>query len=178
MAQMQSFQMISEMKEFATLTAAEQRYIRRSLEVAAKGADAAERWSRNSAEEGIIKEQARLYRTLLPAVRGLIPDDLEVDAAAEFLVPVITLTAFDLREGKLASFRSYRFLYERLLGAAARPWLPSAFVAAAALPTLHPDERKTLLSSITAGEAIASGWSIREPAFTPEWVEKVPVAVV
>ena len=36
----------------------------------------------------------------------------------------MTLSAFDLGEGKLSCFAAYRFLYERLLGPAVRPWLP------------------------------------------------------
>lgn len=177
MAQNQSFQMIAEMKEFATFSAAEQRYIRRSLEVAANGIDAAERWARNTAEADSIEAQSRLYRTLLPAIRISIPDDIAIDATTDFIGPLITLSAFDLGEGKLDSFAAYRFLYERLIGGGIRPWLPSAFVGASALPGLHPTHRKALLGSITAGDAAAPGWSIREAAFTPEWVEKVPVTV-
>jgi hypothetical protein len=172
-----SFQMILEMQEFAVFTPAEQRYIRRSLEVAAKGRGASERWSRDGAEEASIKAQARLYRTLIPAIRQSIPDDLAIADAAKCAVPLITVSAFDLNEGKLASFKAYRFLYERLLGAAVRPWLPSAFLAAAALPTIHPSLRKALLGSMTAGDVAAAGWSIHEPAFEPEWVDKVPVTV-
>ena len=74
---------------------------------------------------------------------------------------------------RLQNFAAYRFLYERLIGAAARPWLPSAFCAAAALPHLHPDRRRTLLQSISESAATAPGWSGREPVFWPEWVEKV-----
>ena len=177
MTQNQSFQMIAEMKEFATFCAAEQRYIRRSLDVAETGAGAAERWSRNDAELASIRAQARLYRTLLPAMCAAIPDGIEIDLAVEFLALLMNTTAFDLSQSKLTSFGAYRFLYERLLGGAARPWLPSAFVAAAALPSLHPSHRKDLLGSITAADAAALGWSIRDPAFTPEWVEKVPVPV-
>jgi hypothetical protein len=177
MARPISFQMIAEMKEFAGFTAAEQRYIRRSLEVAAQGTDAVERWARHATEAESIHAQARLYRTLLPTIRMGIPDDADNDAAAEFIGTSLVLSAFDLGEGKLCSFAAFRFLYERLLGAAARPWLLSAFLAAAGLPTLHPSFRKTLLGSISAADATAAGWSLREPAFTPEWVEKVPVTV-
>lgn len=177
MTQMQSFQMVAEMKEFATFDAAEQRYIRRSLDTALKGADAEARWSRNSAETASIRLQAQLYRTLLTAVCAGVPDDIAVDAATDFIGPLITLSAFDLGEGKLSSFAAYRFLYERLLGPAVRPWLPSAFLGAAALPYLHPALRKSLLASITAGEAAANGWSSREAIFEPEWVEKVPATV-
>ena len=49
MTQMQSFQMIAEMKEFASFSPAEQRYIRRSLDVARKGVYAEEHWSRDGA---------------------------------------------------------------------------------------------------------------------------------
>ena len=174
---MQSFQMISEMKEFAGLSAAEQRYIGRSIDVAAQGTNASERWSRTSAEQARIDAQARLYRTLLPAIRAAIPEDIDLDASAELIASLVTLTAFDLGEERLTSFTAYRFLYERLLGGGVRPWLPSAFLAAAGLPYLHPATRQALLRSITEGDAAAPGWSHREPSFIPEWVEKVPVAV-
>lgn len=177
MAQMQSFQMVAEMKEFATFDAAEQRYIRRSLEVARVGADADKRWSRNRSETASIRLQAQLYGTLLQVVSAAVPDDIAVEETPDVIGALITVSAFDLGEGKLASFAGYRFLYERLLGAAVRPWLPSAFLSAAALPYLHPALRKTLLSSITAGEAAANGWSSRGAVFNPEWVEKVPVTV-
>lgn len=55
----------------------------------------------------------------------------------------------------------------------ARPWLPGAFCAAAALPHLHPDKRKALLQSIGESAATAPGWSAREPSFYPEWVDKI-----
>ena len=79
-------------------------------------------------------------------------------------------------QDRLASFSSYRFLYERLLGAGARPWLPGAFCAAASLPHLHPEKRRILLQSISEAAATAAGWSNREPSFYPEWVEKVDLS--
>jgi hypothetical protein len=172
MTSFSSSPIIDEMKEFATLSGGDQRYIRRSLDVAASGAQANVRWARDAGEEASILAQARVYRLLLPAIRSSIPDDLAIDEVAEIFGPMITLTAFDLGQGKLASFAAYRFLYERLLGGAVRPWLPSAFVAAAALPSLHPVQRKALLGTVTNGDAAAPGWSIRDPEFYPEWVEK------
>jgi len=77
-----------------------------------------------------------------------------------------------LAQEKLTGFASFRFLYERLLGADARPWLPSAFCAASALPQIRPERRKKLLQSISEAAATAPGWSTREPAFFPEWVDK------
>ena len=111
------------------------------------------------------------------AVRAAIPDDDGFDAAAEFIGSLITVSAFDRGEGKLTSFAAYRFLYERPLSGAVRPWLPSAFIGAAALPHLHPALRKVLLRSIDESAAAAPVWSSQNSVFTPEWVEKVPEAV-
>lgn len=176
MARQNSSPMLSEMKEFAAFGSGEHRYIRRSLDVAENGIEAISRWSRSAAEDAAMRAQARLYKTLLAPIGSTIPDDLSIDAVAEIMGPLITLSTFDLGEGKLRSFAAYRFLYERLLGGAVRPWLVSAFLGAA-LPTIHPSLRKSLLGSITENDATAAGWSIREPAFVPEWVEKVPVTV-
>src|SRR5207237_9050929 len=100
-------------------------------------------------------------------------DDSGLDMIEPFVGMLVTLSAFDLGQDRLPNFAAYRFLYERLIGAAARPWLPSAFCAAAALPHLHPDRRRILLQSISESAATAPGWSSREPVFWPEWVEKV-----
>jgi hypothetical protein len=172
----QSLQMLGELKLFASFSAAEQRFIRRSLEVGLTRGDAIARWARNAAEAAAIEAQARRYRTL-DLIRACVPDDDVPEEAEAFLASLITLTAADLREGKLASFDSYRFLYERLVGAQARPWLVSAFCAAAAQPGIHPEHRKQLLQSIPVMDVVAAGWSIRAPLFYPEWVEKVPEAV-
>ena len=55
-------------------------------------------------------------------------------------------------------------------------WRQSAALgrAAAALPHIHPERRRVLLQSISEAAATAPGWSNREPAFYPDWVEKVP----
>ena len=177
MARNQAIQMINEMKEFAAFSAAEQRYICRSLDLAARGTDAIALWSRSPAETASIKAQDKLYRTLLEVIRKSVPDDIGIDATAEIIGPLITISAFDLGGGKVERFAAYRFLYERLVGASVRPWLPSAFVGAAALPYLHPDLRKALLGSITSGEAAAAGWSSSDPAFIPEWVDEVEITV-
>jgi hypothetical protein len=177
MAKNPASQMISEMKEFATFAAPEQRYIARALDVAARGTDALPVWSRSPAEGASIRMQGRLYRTLLELIRNSIPDDIGIDATAEIIGPLITISAFDLGEGKIEQFSAYRFLYERLLGPSARPWLASAFLGAAALPYLHPEVRRALLASITAGEAAAFGWSNSDLAFIPEWVDEVEMTV-
>ena len=73
----------------------------------------------------------------------MVPDDSGLDAVEPFFAPLVTISAFDLGQDRLASFGAYRFLYERLIGANVRPWLPGAFCAAAALPHLHPEKRRT-----------------------------------
>ena len=93
------------------------------------------------------------------------------------MAPLITMSACDLGQDRLPCFASFRFLYERLIGASIRPWLPGAFCSAAALPHLHPARRRGLLQSISEAAATAPGWSTREPVFMPDWVEKVDVEV-
>lgn len=168
---------LAEMKEFATFSAATQRYIRRSLDVGLDRDDALARWSRDVVEAASIRAQAQHYRRL-PAIRALVPDDSGLDAAEQVLAPLITLAAFDLGQGRITSFSAFRFLFERLVGAKVRPWLPSAFCSAAAMPHLHPELRRRLLQSISEAAATASGWSSRQPAFFPHWVEKVDTAAL
>ena len=168
---------LAEMKEFAGFPASTQRYVRRSLDVGLDRDDAMGRWSRDIVEAASIRAQARMYERL-PEMRATVPDDSGLDAVEPFLAPLVTVSAFDLGQGRLTSFSAYRFLYERLIGAAVRPWLPAAFCSAAALPHLHPELRRKLLQSISEAAATASGWSTRQPAFFPYWVEKVDVAAL
>jgi hypothetical protein len=154
--------LLSEMKEFAGFPKSTQRYIRRSLDLAFGRRDALACWARDEGEAASIRAQGRLYKQLEP-LRLQVPDDSGLDTIDPFMGLLITLTAFDLGQDRIPNFAAYRFLYERLLGAAA-------------LPHLHPDRRRTLLQSISESAATAPGWSNREPIFWPEWVEKVDVA--
>jgi hypothetical protein len=163
---------LAEMKEFASFPAATQRYIRRSLDVGLERQDAMARWSRDVIEAASIRAQTRVYERL-SQIRLSVPDDSGLDAVEPFLAPLVTVSAFDLGQDRLAGFGAYRFLYERLIGANVRPWLPGAFCAAAALPHLHPEKRRILLQSISEAAATAPGWSNREPCFFPEWVDKI-----
>jgi hypothetical protein len=163
---------IAELKEFASFGAGSQRYIRRSLDVAFHRADAIALWSRDALEERCIQAQSKVYAAL-DEIRAVIPDDSKLDLLPPFMGHLVAMTAFDLGQDRLEGFGAYRFLYERLLGAQTRPWLPAAFCGAAALPNLHPGRRRMLLQSISEAAATAPGWSEREPSFYPEWVEKV-----
>ena len=172
----QSTRMLSEMKLFASFSAAEQRFIRRSLDVALHGDDATSRWARNRDETCRIEGQARRYRALAP-IRACIPEDPDPSDAEPILAPLISIVTCDLVEGRLTQFESFFFLYERLLGPRARPWLVSVFCAAAALPGIQPEARKQLLQSVPIVDVVAPGWSIFDPLFFPQWVEKVEEVV-
>jgi hypothetical protein len=110
---------------------------------------------------------------VVPTLRKNLPQEYSSDMIESFMGPLIKLTASDLKQDYIDCFNAYRFLYERLLGALVRPWLPSTFCAAAAVPELKPDRRRILLQSISQAAATTPGWSTREPTFIPEWVEKV-----
>ena len=172
----QSTQLIGEMQQFARLSAAEQRFIRRSLDVGLKRCEAVQYWARSSAEAGQIEQQAHRYR-IIDLVRASVPDDDSMEATECFIAPLIAMSAADFAEGKLSGFEAYRFLYERLIGPEVRPWLLTAFCAAAAMPSIHPALRKQLLESIPLQAVVTAGWSIRAPQFYPEWVEKISEAV-
>ena len=161
---------IGEMREFAGFTAAEQRYIKRSLDIGLGRQDAFKLWARDADEIASIRSQYVSYQDL-KAIRSAIPDPSAREGFEPFVGKLVRLAAFDLMAGRIECFSAFRFLYERLLGAQVRPWLPSVFCAAAALPQIRPESRKALLHSISEAAATAPGWSEREPEFFPEWVE-------
>lgn len=162
---------IAELREFASFTACEQRYIKRSLDVGLGRQDAFKLWARDASENASIRSQYVVYQEL-KRLRGATPADSTFDALESFMGKLIRLAAFDLAQERIDGFSAFRFLYERLLGPEVRPFLPSAFCAAAALPQIRPDRRKHLLQSISEAAATAPGWSQRAPSFFPEWVEK------
>lgn len=163
---------IAELREFASFSACEQRYIKRSLDVGLGRQDAFRLWARDAAEGASIRSQHAVYRDL-KVLRGSIPADAGFDGLEGFIGKLVRIAAFDLAQERIESFSAFRFLYERLLGAEVRPFLPAAFCAASALPQIRPDRRKNLLQSISEAAATAPGWSSREPSFYPEWVEQV-----
>jgi hypothetical protein len=162
---------IAELREFASFTACEQRYIKRSLDVGLGRQDAFKLWARDAEETASIRSQYVVYQEL-KALRGQVPGDSAFESLEGFMGKLLRVTAFDIAQDRLTCFSAYRFLYERLLGAEVRPFLPSAFCAAAALPQIRPERRKHLLQSISEAAATAPGWSSRAPSFYPEWVEK------
>jgi len=166
---------ISEMREFAGFAACEQRYIKRSLDIGLARCDAFRIWGRSEAENTAIRRQYVVYQDL-KTLRSLIPAGNAPAGVEDFIAKLVRLAAFDLAQEKLESFSAFRFLYERLLGAASRPYLPAAFCAASALPQIRPEQRKVLLQSLSEAAATAPGWSTAEPSFFPEFIEDVEAA--
>jgi hypothetical protein len=162
---------IAELREFASFSAAEQRYIKRSLDVGLGRQDAFKLWARDAAERSSIRSQYVSYQQL-KALRDQLPDEDSLDGLEPFIGALIRLAAFDLAQERIQTFSAFRFLYERLLGAAIRPWLPAAFCGAAALPQIRPDRRKQLLQSLSEAAATAPAWSETAPVFYPEFVER------
>ena len=162
---------IAELREFASFSEGEQRFIERSLDIGLGRGDAFKAWgSKARGKDAGIRSQYLAYREL-KALRDMVPCETTMEGLEPFMGPLMRVTAQDLAMDQLESFSAYRFLYERLLGARARPWLPAAFCAAAALPQIRPARRKILLQSLSEAAATAPGWSDREPCFYPEKVE-------
>jgi hypothetical protein len=166
---------IAEMREFAGFAPCEQRYIKRSLDIGLARTDAFRRWGRSEVENTGIRRQYVAYQDL-KSLRALIPQEGTPFEVERFLGKLVRLAAFDLEQERLESFSAFRFLYERLLGAKARPYLPAAFCAASALPVIRPERRKMLLQTLSEAAATASGWSEREPGFYPEYVDDFEAA--
>src|SRR5918993_4105484 len=139
---------ISELREFASFTEDEQLFIERSLDIGLGRGDAFKQWSSKSGDKAAIRQQYLIYRELR-TLREIIPGEGSLDGVQEYIGALVRITAHDLVQEQLTSFSAYRFLYERLLGARSRPWLPSAFCGAAALPQIRPFRRKTLLQSLS-----------------------------
>ena len=157
-----------EMQEFAKFGGAAQRYIRRSLDVAFDRRAALDHWSQEPITARAIEKQRHAYAGLAD-VRATIPVALSLPVS-DFVGRLILISCFDLAQGQLPHFTAYRFLYERLLGAAIRPWLPAAFCGASSLPHIHPSQRSVLLRSISEAATTAPGWSAQEPLFFPAWL--------
>ena len=166
---------IGEMREFAGFAPCEQRYIKRSLDIGLARCDAFRLWGRTEAENVAIRRQYVAYQDL-KVLRTLVPVEGSVAEIERFIDKLVRMTAFDLSQERINSFSAFRFLYERLLGAGARPYLPAAFCAAAALPAIRPLQRKLLLQSLSEAAATASAWSDRQPSFYPEYIEDVEAA--
>jgi len=157
----------AEMQEFASFGIETQHYICRSLDIALSLNVPPADWARSEREAHDIFAQRQAYR-LLPGIRAAMPGaDGFMDSEA-FLLPLIAVSTFDVTCGPIASFPEYRFLYERLLGPKVRPWLASAFLAAAASPHFPSEIRQGLVRSVNSG--LTDRWSSAHPTYQPRWL--------
>lgn len=190
--------LFSQWKELGIFSPREQRYIRMSLDVAGyekKVRDAAKvsgisheiirqskamvacekeifsTWARNADQKTHLKTQMKVYENI-PRIQESIPTHWICSPDIEDLVgPLVFISTFDLSRTYLESYKAYRFLYERIFGASVRPWLPSSFCCAAAMPILDSGWRISLLKSITEADAAPIDWETAEPTFVPERIE-------
>jgi len=159
--------MFAEMQEFGSFGIEAQRYICRSLDVAHSPNVTPADWARNEREAHDIFAQKQAYGLLSGISSALPGTDGFMDAEA-FLCPLIAVSTFDVACGPIASFAEYRFLYERLLGPRVRPWLASAFLAAASSPHFPAEVRQGLVKSVNSG--LTDRWSTAQPAYQPQWL--------
>ena len=141
---------IAEMREFAGFAPAEQRYIKRSLDIGLARTDAFRRWGRSESENTAIRRQYVAYQDL-KTLRALIPHEGTPQEVERFLGKLVRVAAFDLEQERLKSFSAFRFLYERLLGARVRPgWFAQTHA--------HPEWMgRTLLEILHRGDEHRDG---------------------
>ncbi|MBM3594358.1 MAG: hypothetical protein FJX31_00850 [Alphaproteobacteria bacterium] len=163
--------MTNELREFASISPCEPPYIKRSIDIGLGRQDAFKLWAWDATEIASIRSQYAACQEL-KTLRATILGEASLDGLDSFMGKLVRVAASDLAQDKLDSFSSFRFLYERVLGARIRPRLPAAFCAASALPQIRLEWRKALLHSIGEAAATAPSWSDSEPLFFPEWVEK------
>jgi len=156
---------IAELREFAGFEAQEQFFIERSLDLALRRADCPPGFS-NGGQRSSTRAQFVAYSELR-ACRRAPAEERPMEGLDRFLGLLVRVSAQDLARGLIESFAAYRFLYERLLGAAVRPYLPASFCAAAALPQIDPERRRLLLGTLSEEVIATPSWSAREPAFFP-----------
>lgn len=161
---------VAEWREFASFSAEERDYIHRALDIGLARRNALQYWVRKPGDTTLVRDHREAYRPIAQ-LKHSIPSEHSFEGMEVFMGTLLRMTAFDLSQGALTGFSAYRFLYERLLGAAVRPWLASAFCGAAALPQIRPDRRKGLLQSLSQAAATAPAWSEEEPSFYPDHLD-------
>src|SRR5262245_55132005 len=94
---------IAELREFASFTACEQRYIKRSLDIGLGRHDAFKLWARNADEVASIRSQYVVYQEL-KGLRGAQPDETSFEGLECFIGKLTRIAAFDLAQERIASF--------------------------------------------------------------------------
>ncbi|MBD3773660.1 MAG: hypothetical protein IE921_08760, partial [Rhodobacteraceae bacterium] len=91
---------IAEMREFAGFTAAEQRYIRRSLDIGLGRQDAFKLWARDAEENAAIRSQYVAYQEL-KLLRGSLPSETGFEQLEAFIGKLTRVAAFDLAQDRI-----------------------------------------------------------------------------
>lgn len=91
-----------------------------------------------------ISEQQFYYRELQKAV----PQSLAHWEQSQFMRIAHRCALWDLDWGAIKSYAQFEFLYARILGSDAIPFLPSVFAAAALAPNLDQEFGRALLRTL------------------------------
>ena len=94
---------IAELREFASFSQAEQRYIKRSLDIGLGRQDAFKLWARTPEETASIRSQYVHYQEL-KTLRATLPDGGGFEGVEQFMGTLIRLTAFDLAQERIACY--------------------------------------------------------------------------
>lgn len=151
-----------ERAEFTTFSREEQLHIIRAIKMADSTTNAASELAagiaalrnQDSTRKGALLitllagDLAQAYVASLPAIKKAIPCNGEATANATFLKDLIWLTLRELEQGLIERYPPYRFLYLRLFGREILPFLPSAFLAATALPRWDRDWARYAIASV------------------------------
>lgn len=121
-------------------------YARRALEMAGIETDSALKIAkpvRHSLAHA-ISEVAAHYA----AARAACPQSWAHWEQAEFFRPALCAAIWDLQFGAIQTYAQFEYLYSRLLGERAIPFLPSLFAAAALSPSLDRAWGRGLVDTI------------------------------
>ena len=83
----------------------------------------------------------------LPYARQRVPKTRALWELAPFFEASLPPAAYDMANGPLDNFPIFRFLYLRLMGEASADWLPSLYLAAAAIPNIDTVHRAKLIDA-------------------------------
>lgn len=123
-------------------------YIAESLEIAEIEADRP--WLVSTGAESRTRHPGLWFARMsayysLPAARAAVPKSMAHWELSPFLAAAIMPAVLDLTQGEVDDYPAFRFLYERLLGERAVDWLPSLYLAAAAVPNIDTVHRVKLI---------------------------------
>jgi hypothetical protein len=100
---------INELREFAAFRPAEQRYIKRSLDIGLGRQVAFKLWARDASELASTRSQYIAYQDL-KALRSMLPDEISFEGLEGFMGKLVRMTAFDLAQDRLSCFSACLFL--------------------------------------------------------------------